>query len=61
MSIKLKGHSAPAKSPTLVFACAWCSSETFPPLKEGEIYTHGICTLHKLQLLFQAKQARSMM
>jgi hypothetical protein len=38
----------------LVWACAWCSPDTYRPLKKGEAYTHGICLVHKVQFLAKA-------
>ncbi len=50
----------------LVWACAWCDSRTYPRLKRGEEYTHGICTYHNKQLrletahLFSKRRRMSM-
>lgn len=31
---------------TVVSVCAWCPPSTYPPLKPGEDYSHGICKEH---------------
>lgn len=35
----------------LVFACAWCPKSSLRKLQSGEVYTHGVCGIHKKYLL----------
>ncbi len=45
----------------LIFACAWCSKDTYPALDDDEEYTHGVCDRHLRFLLSSLKERKSKM
>lgn len=40
----IRGNFAVPK--TLIRVCAWCPKNEYPPLKDSEDYTHGLCEKH---------------
>ncbi len=41
----------------LIWVCAWCGSKARIPLKKRQQYTHGICSLHKKQVIAELARA----
>lgn len=45
----------------LIKVCAWCPKDTYPALKPGEEYTHGMCHKHYRQLSIKKDLALSLL
>lgn len=39
----------------VIYACAWCPKKTYQKLAKNQEYSHGICVIHKEQLILQIK------
>lgn len=42
------------KKHQIILVCAWCSSSSYPTLLTDQYYSHGICNLHKQQILLSS-------
>lgn len=49
--MKKNNSSQVRKQEKVIFACAWCDSSTYTHLKRGQVYSHGMCSIHKEQFI----------